>query len=71
MNIAGLRRVKSGDLVLCSINDRTFLATAGRHEERDGEAGLVIDPLPGRGSKVSSRWVAQSDVVTHYAKRSS
>lgn len=68
MNAAELRKVRRGDIVKCLIRGREFFAHAGSVEKRDGELGVTIDPIPGRGANVSQRWASGADVTQHYKR---
>lgn len=68
MNAARLRKVAHGDIITCTVNSRTFLAYAGTPDKRDGENGVTITPIPGKGSAVTSRWVNAKGVDEHYKR---
>jgi hypothetical protein len=70
VNLPTLRKVQPGDIVDCNVRGRSFLAHAGRMENRSGEDGLVIEPIPGRGSAVSHRFVTADEVVEFYVRGS-
>lgn len=68
MNAAQLRKVKRGDIVKASIKGREFYAEAGRLDARDGTNGVTVEPLPVKGSAISSRWVSGADIIAHWRR---
>lgn len=70
MTPAALRKVQPGDIVSCDVHGRKFLAYAGGHDTRFGDSGLIVDPIPGRGSAVTTRFVTSGDVEDFYVKAS-
>lgn len=69
MNAAQLRKVKRGDILQCNVGGRIFYAHADRLDKRNGDNGVIIEPIPGKGSAVSHYWVSGSDVTQHYVRR--
>lgn len=70
MNLPTLRKVQPGDIVDCNVGGRRFYAHAGQQDVRSGSDGLIIDPIAGRGSSVSHRFVTADEVVEFYVKGS-
>lgn len=71
MNAAQLRKVTHGDIIKANVNGRQFFAFAGMLDKRDGENGITIEPIPAKGSAITSRWVNGAQVSEHYKRLNS
>lgn len=68
MNAAQLKKVQPGDVLKCNVRGRVFFAFAGSQEKRDGDNGVAVSPIPGKGSAVTARWVSDGEITAHYVK---